>query len=106
MIEYSRDKYHLAGVNLAHLRNIHMFRLEHLTKDLRLHINVPKHICIRGKNEIQNILESINCKSNQLPIISRTDIQAKILRLAPGDLCKIIRITETGGELEYYRICK
>lgn len=106
LVEYSRDKDYLQGVNLAHIRNIHMFRLEHLTKDLRAHINVPKHICIRDKNEIEEILSNINSTINQLPIITINDIQAKILRLAPGDICKIIRITETGGELEYYRVCK
>ena len=51
-------------------------------------------------------LESINSTINQLPIITMNDIQAKILRLAPGDFVKSLRITETGGELEYYRICK
>jgi DNA-directed RNA polymerase subunit H (RpoH/RPB5) len=103
---YSKDKIYLQNVNLAHIRNVHIFRLEHLTKDLRTHVNVPKHICIRDKNEIDEVLTNINSNISQLPIITIKDIQAKILRLAPGDLCKIIRITETGGELTYYRVCK
>lgn len=106
LLEYSRDKDYLNDVNLSHIRNMHIFRLEHLTKDLRVHKYVPKHICIRDKSIIQIILDDTNTNINQLPIIPRDDIQAKILRLAPGDICKIIRVTETGGELPYYRVCK
>jgi len=106
LLEYRKDKEYLNDVNLFHIRNIHIFRLEHLTKDLRLHMHVPAHTCIRDKNEINEILIKTNASINQLPIIKRTDIQAKILRLAPGDICKITRITETAGEIPYFRVCK
>ena len=106
LLNYSKDKEHLYNINLFHIRNIHIFRLEQLTKDIRKHIFVPEHICIRDKNEIKNILDNTNTNINQLPIIKRNDIQAKILRLAPGDICKIIRVTKTGGNIPYYRVCK
>ena len=110
LLEYRKDKEHLNDVNLYHIRNIHILSLQHLTKDLRSHRSVPKHICIREKQEIKNILERTNTNISQLPIIKRADIradiQAKILRLAPGDICVITRITETGGDMQYYRICK
>ena len=47
-----------------------------------------------------------NCRIDQLPIILRTDPIAKRLRLAPGDICEITRITESSGEILYYRVCK
>ena len=43
---------------------------------------------------------------NQMPGITRNDQIAKIIRLTPGDLCKIIRHTKEGGETYYYRICR
>lgn len=106
LLHYKKDKEHLKDINIAHLRNIHIFRLEHLTRDIRKHMYVPVHTCIRDKKEIEDILNNTNTNINQLPIIKRNDIQAKILRLAPGDLCKIIRITNNGGEIPYYRVCK
>jgi len=88
-----------------HFRNIHIFFLDHLSIDISNHSNVPKHECIRDKNEIQRILEKCNSTVSQLPVIFRTDPQAKIKRIAPGDICKITRTSKTGGENEYYRIC-
>lgn len=70
------------------------------------HSLVPKHYPIRDINTINNILEKFNSKMNQMPGITRNDQIAKIIRLAPGDLCKIIRHTKEGGETIYYRICR
>ena len=49
-----------------------------------------------------------NFKNNKnlLKMPNNPPLLAKILRIAPGDLCKITRVTETGGELPYFRICK
>ncbi len=91
---------------INHFRNIHLFDINTLTYDITKHITVPKHECIRNKNEIQKIFEETNSSSKQLPIILRKDPMAKLLRLAPGDICKITRISERCGEYIYYRICK
>lgn len=104
--DYKKENEYLKDVNINHLRNVHIFKLEHLTKDIRKHVYVPKHECIRDPHEINKVLSLTNTLINQLPIIKRDDIQAKILRLSPGDLCKIHRITETAGETIYYRVCK
>jgi len=88
-----------------HFRNIHIFFIDHLSFDISNHVNVPKHECIRNKTEIQKILVKCNSTGTQLPVIFRTDPQAKIKRIAPGDICKIMRTSNTGGECEYYRIC-
>ena len=90
----------------AHFKNIHIHHLDALSLDLRHHSLVPKHEVIRDKGTIDQILEECNAKLSQLPVILRTDPQAKLLRMAPGDICKIHRVTATGGEVPYYRVCK
>ena len=90
----------------SHFKNIHIFHLDALAIDITSHNIVPKHEAIRDAPTIQNILNTCNAGPSQLPIILRNDPQAKILRLAPGDICKITRITATGGEVPYYRVCK
>ncbi len=91
--------------SIEHFKNIHIFSINSLIVDLTSHKHVPKHECIRDKKIISKICEDTNTKTHQLPIILRNDPQAKILRLAKGDICKIIRKT-TEGEIIYYRICK
>tara|TARA_B100000686_G_scaffold351899_1_gene452088 strand:+ start:167 stop:931 length:765 start_codon:yes stop_codon:yes gene_type:complete len=90
----------------AHFRNIHIFHLDALAIDITSHNLVPKHEAIRDEPTIQNIINTCNAGLSQLPIILRNDPQAKILRLAPGDICKITRVTATGGEVPYYRVCR
>ncbi len=95
------DKY-----NQAHFRNIHIYHLDSLSIDITKHTNVPEHIAIRDKQSIDEILEKCNCRIDQLPIILRTDAMAKRIRLAPGDICKITRVTLSAGDIIYYRVCK
>ena len=95
------DKY-----TLHHFRNIHLFHIDTLSYDIGNHKLVPKHECIRNQTEIQKIYEETNSSSDQLPAILRTDPMAKLLRLAPGDVCKITRNSERCGEYVYYRICQ
>ena len=89
-----------------HFKNIHVFHLDSLAIDIMSHRTSPEHTPIRDQPTINQILEKCNATLNQLPIILRKDAMAKRLRLAPGDICKINRITQTGGEVPYYRICK
>jgi len=95
------DKY-----NNVHFKNIHAFHLDTLSIDILEHSYVPEHIVVRKQHMINNILEKTNSTINQLPIILRTDPIAKILRLAPGDVCIIKRVSNTVGEMDYYRVCK
>lgn len=92
--------------NLSHFKNIHIYHLDSLSVDILSHIKVPKHVAIREKINIEEILNKCNCRIDQLPIILRTDPIAKRLRLSPGDICQITRITQTAGEIQYYRVCK
>ena len=61
---------------------------------------------IREKEEIQSILNECNCNLNQLPIILKNDIISKMLRLGPGDLCKVMRNSDKCGIYPFYRVCK
>ena len=89
-----------------HFRNIHIYSLDEIAIDITQHVRVPHHECIREQSKINKILEECNSRSDQLPIISRNDAMAKRLRISPGDICKITRVTESAGEIIYYRICK
>jgi len=92
--------------NQSHFRNIHIHHLDGLSIDITKHTNVPEHVAIRDKPTIDSILEKCNCRIDQLPIILRTDGMAKRIRLAPGDICKITRVTPSAGDVVYYRVCK
>lgn len=90
--------------SLSHFKRINALHIYALTIDLQNHTFVPKHKCIRDKKYIKKLLADTNTTIKQLPIIKQTDIQAKLLRMSPGDLCEITRNT-TIGELITYRIC-
>ena len=93
-------------LRIEHFKNIHVFNINTLTFDIGKHSVVPKHECIRNKNEIDEILKKTNSEINKLPIILRKDPMAKLLRLAPGDICKITRKSEKCGKYIYYRVCE
>ena len=94
------------NLDKKHFRNIHLFNIDNFTNNILKHRLVPEHLVIRKKEEIQKILKECNCNLTQLPIILKNDIISKILRLAPGDLCKIIRNSDKCGEYPFYRVCK
>ena len=92
--------------NNYHFRNVHIYHLDTLSIDILKHSRVPKHEVFRFDKDIEKICEKCNCRKDQLPVIERNDAIAKRLRIAPGDICKITRISQTAGETEYYRVCK
>lgn len=89
-----------------YFRNVHILFIDTLYRNLLNHSLVPIHIPIRKKDEIEKILQETNSLIHQLPIIMRTDPMAKLIRLCPGNICKIIRYSEKSGESIYYRVCK
>ncbi len=93
-------------MNRYYFRNVHIFFIDTLYRNLLNHSLVPIHIPIRDKDEIKKILQGTNSMIHQLPIILRTDPMAKLIRLCPGNICKIIRNSEKSGESIYYRVCK
>ena len=104
IIQENNSKNNPFQYSLSHFKKIHAFHIYSLTIDLQNHAFVPKHTCFRDKKDIKKLLVDTNTTLKQLPIIKQTDIQAKLLRMSPGDLCEIIRNT-TIGELKTYRIC-
>jgi len=105
-IQSDNDKLGENKLSNSHLKNIHIFHLDSLSVDITQHEKVPEHISIRDQPTINSIMEKCNARIDQFPIILRTDPMAKRLRLAPGDICKILRKTKTAGEVEYFRVCK
>ena len=88
-----------------YFRSVHAFCLDHLQFDIRSHERVPVHNLVRNKKVIQNILDITNANLDQLPVIQRNDIQAKVLRMAPGDVCEILRKSSV-GVTRSYRVCR
>ena len=93
-------------MNLNYFRNVHIFGVDTLVRNLLNHSLVPKHTPIRDTKEIQKILKNTNALIHQLPVILRTDPIAKFIRLCPGNICKIERTSNKSGETVYYRVCK
>jgi len=89
-----------------HFRNLFMFDINTIQINILEHNLVPNHEIIRDEDEIQIILEKCNCELHEMPIISRNDPISKLLMCVVGDVCKIHRINKTGGNYEYYRVCK
>ena len=92
--------------NLKHFKNIQILDINSLTNNLLEHNLVPKHEVIRNREEINKILEDCNANISQLPIILKNDIISKLIRLSPGDLCKITRNNNKCGINYFYRVCR
>ena len=101
--EMDENNYHL---DKKHFRNVHLFTIDNFTNNIFKHRLVPEQHGIREKEEIQSILNECNCNLNQLPIILKNDIISKMLRLGPGDLCKVMRNSDKCGQYPFYRVCK
>jgi len=92
-------------MDVPYFRNVHIFNIKELTFNKLQHRLVPIHETIRNKEDIEEIYRLTNSNSQLLPVIPRTDPIAKLIRLCPGNLCKITRNSETCGTSIYYRIC-
>ena len=92
--------------NLKHFKNIQILDIDSLTNNLLEHNLVPKHEVIRNKTDINKILEDCNANISQLPIILKNDIISKLIRLSPGDLCRITRNNNKCGINYFYRVCR
>jgi len=92
-------------VDITYFRNIHIFHIDTLTINLLEHKLVPLHEVIRDKESIDTIYKQTNSNPKLLPVILRTDPIAKLIRLAPGNICKVTRKSQTNGTSIYYRVC-
>lgn len=89
------DKYYISIMNI-----------DRLQYNILKHSLVPEHI-ILSNDEYKYFLEKYNIinPEKQLPTISRFDPVSQSIGLRPGQVCKIIRPSETSIQAEYYRIC-
>lgn len=85
---------------------VQLFSMDHLLVNIKNHVLVPElHIVSeKDKNEIK---EQYNVESmTQFPLILKSDPMAKFYGVKNGDLCKIIRQSETSGQYISYRYCE
>ena len=83
-----------------------MFQMSKLIINIMEHELVPEHTIIK-EEEKQKLLERFDIATfTQLPIIMKSDPVAKFIGMRRGDVCKIIRPSETSGHYESYRYCQ
>ena len=83
---------------------IQIFSLDNLLFNITKHDLVPK-MRIISPEEKANVLERYSAKPSQMPQILKSDPQAKFLGVRKGDMCEIIRASETSGHSVTYRMC-
>jgi len=64
---------------------------------------VPEHFLL-SKEELQELLQLYNITLSQLPKISHKDAAIKELGARAGDGIRIIRNSETGKKIAYFRL--
>jgi DNA-directed RNA polymerase I, II, and III subunit RPABC1 len=83
---------------------IQIFSLDNLLFNITKHELVPK-MRVMSPDEASEVLERFSAAPNQMPQILKSDPQAKFLGVRKGDMCEIIRPSETAGNSVTYRMC-
>lgn len=83
---------------------IQIFSLDNLLFNITKHELVPK-MRIINPEESASVLDRFSAKPSQMPQILKSDPQAKFLGVRKGDMCEIIRPSETAGYSYTYRMC-
>lgn len=83
--------------------NTQVFLEQDLIINLVDHIAVPQHIPL-DPSETQKILEEYCAKKRNLPKMFVTDKIARYYNMKPGQMCRIIRPSETAGNAISYRL--
>jgi DNA-directed RNA polymerase I, II, and III subunit RPABC1 len=87
-------------------RFVEIFWLNNVVFNITKHVLVPKHIKMT-EDEIKILMEKHYIVSKSVfPVMNRDDPIARYLNLSSGDLCKIIRKSQTSGEYVSYRVVK
>lgn len=84
---------------------IQIFSIDNLLRNITKHELVPKMriVSVEEKKQIKEKYEVENM--NNMPIILKSDPVAKFYGVRTGDLCEIIRTSETSGKYISYRYC-
>jgi DNA-directed RNA polymerase subunit H (RpoH/RPB5) len=94
----------LAGLYDEYGYYIQVFNLDILQNNITKLDIVPEHR-ILSKKETEALLEKFNARAEDFPVIRRLDPAAKYYAIRPGEICEILRNTETSGIGHYYRHC-
>jgi len=94
----------LAGLYDEYGYFIQVFNLDILQNNITKLDIIPKHRVL-NKKEKEVLLDKFNAKIEDLPVIKRLDPVAKYYAMRPGDICEILRKTETSGIGYYFRHC-
>lgn len=82
-----------------------VFSIKHLLINILEHTYVPKHIKLSNSEQLA-LNEKFNIENNsQMPEISRFDPVSRAIFMRPGQVCKIIRYSDSSFSNEYYRLC-
>lgn len=88
--------------------NIYMqvFPIKQLMFNVTKHRIVPKHIRIKKLQNKSDFLQSLHIDNlDKLPKILDSDPVAMFIGLRPGEICKIIRPSQSAGIHNVYRYC-
>jgi len=88
---------------LNNYSNTEIFLEEELMINIIDHILVPQHILL-SNDEAKYVLEKYNAKKKDMPKIYSTDPIARYYDMKPGNICRIIRPSETAGFSPSYRL--
>jgi DNA-directed RNA polymerase subunit H len=66
------------------------------------HVLVPKHE-ILSEEDKKLILTQFNATESQFPYMFSIDPVVREIGAKPGDMVKITRVSDTAGEITYYR---
>jgi DNA-directed RNA polymerase I, II, and III subunit RPABC1 len=94
----------LEGYLNMHKLFIQIFSLDKLLFNITKHELVPR-MRVLSTEEADQVLEKYATKPTQMPQILKSDPQAKFLGVKKGDMCEIIRASETAGHSITYRMC-
>ena len=83
--------------------NTEIFLEKELMINLIDHIYVPRHE-ILSNDESQQIIEAYNTRKRDMPKILTNDPISRYYNMQPGQICRILRPSETSGYVPYYRL--
>ncbi len=88
--------------------NIYMqvFPIKQLMFNVTKHRIVPEHIRIKKLANVKDFLQSLHIDTlDKLPKILSSDPVAMFIGLRPGELCRVIRPSQSAGIHNVYRYC-
>jgi len=93
-------------LNIKYNIYIQVFPIKQLMYNITKHRIVPEHIRIKNLPNKTDFLQSLHINSlDKLPKILDTDPVAMFIGLKPGEICKIIRPSQSSGVHNVYRYC-